>query len=97
MGCKGIGVNFAGHYTLCEWGCGAECRSLAIIDRINGKIFNAPFDSMDGHYGVLYNPNSKMIVVNSFLLSDDNKYYLCDNWRKLVIYIFENEKFKRIE
>ncbi len=26
------GPNFAGHYTIAEWGCGSSCVSIAIID-----------------------------------------------------------------
>lgn len=34
--------NFAGHYVLATWGCGAECVSYAIIDAKTGAVF---FDS----------------------------------------------------
>lgn len=33
------GPNFAGHYTLVEWGCGSSCQSHAIVDAKNGKVF----------------------------------------------------------
>jgi hypothetical protein len=28
------GPNFAGHYTIAEWGCGSGCVSFAVIDAI---------------------------------------------------------------
>ncbi|HEY2014793.1 MAG TPA: hypothetical protein VGH38_14895 [Bryobacteraceae bacterium] len=37
------GPNFAGHYTIAEWGCGAGCVSMAIIDAVDGKIYRSPF------------------------------------------------------
>jgi hypothetical protein len=38
------GPNFAGHYTLAEWGCGAGCVSMAIVDSQTGETFDAPFN-----------------------------------------------------
>lgn len=32
------GVNFAGHYVAATWGCGSDCRSLAVIDARNGNV-----------------------------------------------------------
>jgi hypothetical protein len=37
------GPNFAGHYTVAEWGCGSGCMSLAVVDATTGKVFSAPF------------------------------------------------------
>src|SRR5215471_6911424 len=37
------GPNFAGHLTVAEWGCGAGCVSIAVIDARNGTIHRAPF------------------------------------------------------
>lgn len=33
-------VEFAGHYTVPRWGCGAGCSDFVIVDSITGKIFN---------------------------------------------------------
>jgi peptidoglycan/LPS O-acetylase OafA/YrhL len=35
--------NFAGHYVLATWGCGAECVSYVIIDAKSGTVY---FDDM---------------------------------------------------
>jgi hypothetical protein len=32
------GPNFAGHYTVVEWGCGTECQAFAIVDANNGRV-----------------------------------------------------------
>ena len=37
------GPNFAGHYTIASWGCGAGCISAAVIDAGSGAVYNAPF------------------------------------------------------
>ena len=37
------GPNFAGNFTVAEWGCGAGCVSVAIIDAATGSIYRGPF------------------------------------------------------
>ena len=37
------GPNFAGHYTIVLWGCGAGCVSVAVIDAAAGRIYRGPF------------------------------------------------------
>jgi hypothetical protein len=34
-----LGPNFAGHFTLARWGCGAGCVSIAIIDSRSGRVW----------------------------------------------------------
>jgi hypothetical protein len=36
------GPNFAGHYAVAEWGCGAACVGFVIVDEKTGAILNAP-------------------------------------------------------
>ena len=36
------GPNFAGHYTVVEWGCGTECFQAAIVDAKTGRIYKPP-------------------------------------------------------
>jgi hypothetical protein len=33
------GPNFAGHYTIVQWGCGSSCHRFAIIDAETGKVY----------------------------------------------------------
>jgi ankyrin repeat protein len=35
------GPNFAGHYTVIDWGCGSNCQSIAIVDALTGKVYVA--------------------------------------------------------
>lgn len=37
------GPNFAGHYTIVEWGCGSSCVSIVVVDAKTGKIGESPF------------------------------------------------------
>jgi hypothetical protein len=41
--------NFAGHYVLATWGCGAECVSYVIIDVKSGTVY---FDDMTVCWGM---------------------------------------------
>jgi hypothetical protein len=97
-GCESLGVNFAGHYTIVEWGCGAACQEMALVNRINGNIIYSqiPFDTLDGHCGLKYKIDSRMLIVNTEALLD-YKGYRRDYWRKPVIYLIKDEKFKQIE
>jgi len=42
------GPNFAGHYTVARWGCGAGCVVVAVMDAISGQVWFAPFEVEDG-------------------------------------------------
>jgi hypothetical protein len=37
------GPNFADHYVLARWGCGAGCEMFSIIDAKDGRVYDAPF------------------------------------------------------
>ena len=37
------GPNFAGRFTIAQWGCGAGCVSMVVIDAANGRIYRGPF------------------------------------------------------
>jgi hypothetical protein len=37
------GPNFAGHYTIAEWGCGTSCVSISVVDAETGTVYEGPF------------------------------------------------------
>jgi hypothetical protein len=55
------GPNFAGHYTVATWGCGSDCRMVAVIDAITGKVFFAPFQVSTG---ASFRIDSRLLVAN---------------------------------
>lgn len=59
------GPNFAGHYTLVEWGCGSNCVVFAVVDVATGKVHdrNMPFVNDGYPCGLLYNLESTLFVV----------------------------------
>ena len=44
------GPNFAGHYTIVGWGCGAACTDIAIVDSNTGSVTFPAFRELV-HYG----------------------------------------------
>jgi hypothetical protein len=98
-GCREIGINFAGHYTAIETGCGCECQLTAIIDRINGEVIceNLPFEPVDGHYGAEYKPWSRLIITNSNSLLDFKGYIPADPNFLPVYHEFKDGKFIKLK
>jgi hypothetical protein len=99
--CATQGVNFAGHYTISEWGCGAMCAMLAVVDRIDGRVYftDIPFDTLDGHYGAEYSLDSRLIVVNSELATWRKGYrvLLGGQWPSSYVWDEEHKRFELIE
>ncbi len=71
------GPNFAGRFTVVEWGCGAGCLSMVVVDAATGEIHRAPFKTLDwqlrkyeGKYKsnddafqqLAYRPDSRLLV-----------------------------------
>jgi len=61
------GPNFAGHYAVAEWGCGASCVSMAVIDVQSGAVYDgptvdvSPFDAESA--GFSYHVDSRLMIV----------------------------------
>lgn len=57
--------NFAGHYTVVEWGCGSNCIVFAVIDAVSGKVYDSAMPAINDEYpcGLLYRSKSKLFVV----------------------------------
>lgn len=58
--------NFAGHYTVASWGCGAECAAYVIVDNLSGEIYEPPEISRGISLGVggpEFRPDSTLMVV----------------------------------
>ena len=74
------GVNFAGHYTVVQWGCGAGCVRTAFVDAKTGAVF---FPKELAAFGVWFwdnneealqfKPDSRLIVLSGFPASEGDK------------------------
>jgi len=42
------GPNFAGHYVVIVWGCGAPCLMMAVCDAETGEVYNPPLSATGG-------------------------------------------------
>ena len=71
------GPNFAGHYTIVEWGCGAGCVAIVTVDAKTGAIYHGPFRNLawtmmryEGKYNanddkfeqLAYRPDSRLLI-----------------------------------
>lgn len=70
------GPNFAGHFTVALWGCGAACVSWAILDAKTGAVWMAPFTVSTGSCtgtaeycgpSIDYQLNSELLVIRGSL------------------------------
>lgn len=97
--CKARGVNFAGHYTVIEWGCGTECENIAIVDRITGVIYysSMPYTQGDeGFYGIKYKQDSNIMIMNSYNLEDHEGYVLVRDGQRTKIMQWMGLEFKKL-
>src|SRR5438552_2640156 len=67
------GPNFAGHYTVVEWGCGTECWQAAIIDTETGRVFPPP---LKGGFGYFQSSWLHFQLRSRLLIACDN----CRKW-----------------
>jgi hypothetical protein len=96
--CKSQGINFSGHFTVVEWGCGTECENIAIVDRINGEIYYStiPYGADEGYYGTKYRADSKLIILNSFNLEDHKGYELWREYGRTRLCVWKGNDFKNL-
>ena len=98
--CLTQGVNFAGHYTIVDWGCGMCCQNMCIVNRLTGKVSfpDIPDSHIDGYYGADYRKNSSMIRTNVGVMEEDLPgYYQPDLGFYPEVYEWKNELAIRLE
>jgi hypothetical protein len=69
------GPNFAGHFTIAEWGCGTGCEQIAVVDNKSGDVFEGPFGKLpnasiclgahveEDKTGIFYRADSSLLVL----------------------------------
>ncbi len=95
------GPNFAGHYRLASWGCGAGCFQWAIVDVKSGRVFHPANLASTDHVNVeeaLYEggiqavhtrPDSRLLVVVGGINEDPKL-------RGISWFVWDDQKLKRI-
>lgn len=92
------GPNFAGHYTLARWGCGAGCVSVAVIDATTGAVQFPPFSIedawKDGHIicarGSEFELTSELFVAEGEVNGKIGRHYF--RWHKLKFSLLHFEQ-----
>ncbi|SRR5258708_4007544 len=89
------GANFAGHYTVVDWGCGTSCGLYVIVDDRTGKVYEPPEISKGVDLGVTgpeFRPNSTLMVLASCpppevygLKNCERKFYNWDGSRLVLL------------
>jgi hypothetical protein len=85
------GPNFADHYTIAAWGCGAGCVAFSIVDAMDGRVYDFPFSvswNDESDSGVLGRRNSRALHVVGSLNEGDNS---ADRW-----YLWTGKELKLI-
>jgi len=61
------GPNFAGHFTVVEWGCGSNCIAVAVVDAVTGVVYDQDMPQMNqsGICGAQYKLTSTLFVVET--------------------------------
>lgn len=86
------GPDFAGHYTVAEWGCGSNCQAHSFIDAKNGAVI----DGVTTDRGADYRLNSNLFIADpegDGLAYEDNpvdsipvSYYVMRNGKLSLVY-----------
>lgn len=83
------GPNFAGRYTVAEWGCGTGCEQIAVVDTQSGHVYDGPAgispkgalylgpNVEEDKTGIFYSPNSSLFIVVG-----------CPNYKKCGSYYY---------
>ncbi len=68
-------VQFAGHYTVPEWGCGTQCIAFVVVDSIRGRVYDGypiselPFAWVEERHPpstarIEFYPTSRLLKIN---------------------------------
>jgi hypothetical protein len=76
------GPNFAGQFTVVEWGCGSNCVVFAVIDARTGKVFDNDMPLINDEYpcGLSYRVESTLFVVEKSSTPDGTCQPELYNW-----------------
>jgi hypothetical protein len=82
------GPNFAGIYTVVEWGCGTNCQQVAVVDARTGRVC----DWLTTELGSRYQLDSRLFIENP-----ETEECSALEWCRTNYYRFEKGKFERLE
>lgn len=65
---ENFGINFAGKYSIAEWGCGTTCSNGAVVDADTGHIYPLPEMMANGFDS---RKNSRLLIQNPIIIGGD--------------------------
>lgn len=69
-----LGTNFAGHFTVASWGCGADCFGYAIVDTKTGEIIT--YSGANANYHLRsYSLENRILVLDPVYAGQERKFY----------------------
>jgi len=96
--CEREGINFAGRFTILQGDCGTFCTFIILIDRKNGQFVTIKnpngYEDESGAYGYEYRKDSRLLIANSNLFTDDEfEQSFSSLGLKPKYYVWKNDKF----
>ena len=96
--CKNEGINFGGRFTILHGNCGNICSFIIMADRETGQFVAIQnpngFDDENGAYGYEYRKDSRLIIANATLFTDDEfQHSFPDFDLKPKYYVWDNNEF----
>lgn len=82
-----LGVNFAGRYSIAEWGCGSGCQNGVIVDADTGHIFPLPEAMVNGYEA---RKDSRLLVQNPLTVGSG----WMNDWFKMRYWEWTGSSFK---
>ena len=84
------GPNFAGLYTVIEWGCGTGCQNYALVDAKTGAVY---FPSMNTSLGAEFRIDSNLFIANHPKYVEEARQAGGPEWLASEYYPWENNQF----
>ena len=96
--CESEGVNFGGRFTILQGSCGHMCSFIIMVDRETGQFVTIQnpngYDDENGAYGYEYRKDSRLIIANATLFTDDEfQHSFPDFDLKPKYYVWDNNEF----
>lgn len=92
------GPNFAGHYTLVEWGCGSGCQVTVVVDARTGRVFDA---SLTTAMGTAYRLDSDLLLADpadtlARYFGGDTTLFTCGSCGTPAAYRWTGQRFEPV-
>lgn len=84
---ENFGIDFAGKYSLAEWGCGSTCQDGAIVDADTGHVYPLPGVMANGHDS---RKDSRLLIQNPIIIGGD----WTRDWYRMRYWEWAGDNFK---